>query len=354
MIQLKNIPESGESMDLKEKLRLWKKASITKEELEQLTGLHSDEALYTVVQEAVKCGLLKPFGNAKTNGNRRYPIYMKYHIVREKSDDAALLPEIQKLHPVILQNGYLPKHPDTFQQNRENIELLSRWLFRNLSKPVAVSRKERSFEIFGQEKILDDAGVKNLLNRLNISAEMLGFYDTPAYCFHDYIPKRSDRMCLLICENKDIWFNLRKMLSEYGRSTLWGNALDGVIYGQGNSICELNALTEYTRFLDISDVRYLYWGDIDREGLNIAVRLFRNNPELNIQPFCAAYLQMLERAKSLQIQHSDDQRERMEDYAIFLAAFSADKQLQLVNAMEQNLHIPQEIISFAVLLDEMR
>ncbi len=341
-------------MELHKKLLNWKKASVTMQELQQLTGLHTDAALFPLVQEAVNGGLLKPFRNAATNGNRRYPIYMKYHIMREKADYTALLSEIQKLHPDLLQNGYLQRHPEVFQQHCDKLEAISRWLFRSVADPVAVSRKERSFEIFGQEKNLDESDIRNLLNRLQISAETLCFYDTPANCFHDYIPKRSNRMCLLICENKDIWFNLRKMQYELGRNMLWETVLDGAIYGEGNRICESNALTEYTRFLGISDVRYLYWGDIDREGLNIAVRLFRNNPELNIQPFYAAYQQMLERAKRHPVIRSADQRERMEDYTTFMASFPENVQTQLADAMEQNLHIPQEIISFAVLLDEMR
>ena len=324
------------------------------QELRQLTGLDTDELLFTAVQEAVNSGLLKPFRNADTNGNRRYPIYVKYHIVRQKTDDTALLPYIRKLHPLMQATDYLNNHPAIFQEHRATLEALSSWLFRKPASLIAVSRKERSFEIFGAEKVLDDSRVKNLLNRLQISGDTLCFYDTPAYCFHDYIPKRSDQMCLLICENKDIWFDLRKMLCEYGRSALWNAVLDGVIYGEGNRICEEGALTEYTRFLGVNGVRYLYWGDIDREGLNIAVRLFRNNPELKIEPFRAAYLQMLNRAKQFRKIFSDDTRERMEDYASFLAAFEENEQDLLCKAMQQNLHIPQEIISFTVLLDEMR
>ncbi len=341
-------------MDLKAKLLSWKKASVTKAELEQLTGLHTDDALFPLVQGAVNDGLLKPFRNAETNGNRRYLIYMKYHILRGKEDHTDLLPMIRKLHPLLLQNGYIQNHLKAYGEYRDVLERISRWLFQNPEKPVAVSRKERSFEIFGAEKILDETGVKNLLSRLQISADTLCFYDTPAYCFHDYIPRRADEMCLLICENKDIWFNLRKMLYEFGRCKLWGTVLDGVIYGEGNRVCENGALTEYTRFLGVSNVRYLYWGDIDREGLNIAVRLFLNNRELSIMPFRKAYLQMLERAKSCRISPSEDKRGQMEDYAPFMAAFQTDEQTLISDAMDKNLHIPQEIISFAVLLDEMR
>lgn len=341
-------------MELREKLLSLKKATATMQELRQLTGLYTDELLFPAVKEAVDSGLLKPFRNAGTNGNLRYPIYEKYHILRQKTDDTELLADIRKLHPLMQKTDHLKKHPAVFQEHRSTLEALSRWLFRRDASPVAVSRKERSFEIFGAEKVLDDSRVRNLLNRLQISADTLCFYDTPAYCFHDYIPKRSDQMCLLISENKDIWFDLRKMLSEYGRSTLWNAVLDGVIYGEGNRICEEGALTEYTRFLGVSGVRYLYWGDIDREGLNIAVRLFRNNPELRIEPFRAAYMKMLERAKQFRKVFSDDSRERMEDYASFLNAFEEDERDLLREAMQQNLHIPQEIISFALLLDEMR
>ena len=341
-------------MDLSAKLLSWKKASVTKQELEKLTGLHTDEALFLLIQDAVVSGLLKPFQKAATNGNRRYPIYEKYHIVREKNDDTALQSDIQNLHPLMQTVDYLKNHPAIFREHRETLEALSNWLFQKPSDLLAVSRKERSFEIFGEEKVLDDSRVKNLLNRLQINADTLCFYDTPAYCFHDYIPKRSNQMCLLICENKDIWFNLRRMLYEFGRSELWGTSLDGIIYGEGNRICESGALTEYTRFLGVNDVQYLYWGDIDREGLNIAIRLFRNNPDLKIKPFRAAYLQMLKRAKQFRTVFSDDTRERMEDYALFLAGFEENEQANLCDAMQQNLHIPQEIISFAVLFDEMR
>jgi hypothetical protein len=251
-------------------------------------------------------------------------------------------------------NDYLKNHPTAFQEHQDTLEALSSWLFQNHSNPIAVSRKERSFEIFGAEKVLDDSSFKTLLNNMKINADTLCFYDTPAYCFHDYIPKLSNKMCLLICENKDIWFNLRKMLYEYRRNELWKTSLDGVIYGEGNRICEEGALTEYTRFLGVKNVQYLYWGDIDREGINIAIRLFQNNPDLEIVPFRAAYLQMLKRAKDCHIVFSDDTRERMEDYASFMASFETDEQTILYEKIQQNLHIPQEIISFAVLLDEMR
>ena len=47
---------------------------------------------------------------------------------------------------------------------------------------------------------------------LEISESDLGFYDTPEYCFHDYIPERKNDLTLLICENKDIWLSLIHIL----------------------------------------------------------------------------------------------------------------------------------------------
>ena len=111
--------------------------------------------------------------------------------------------KIGRLHPSLLKSGYFSAHPKEYENNCVLIEKLSRYLFKRTTS-VPVSRKERSFVIFGREKILDDNTFKTLLHNMKITEDDLCFYDTPEYCFHDYIPIRKERMVLLICENKDI------------------------------------------------------------------------------------------------------------------------------------------------------
>ncbi len=329
--------------------------TITKAELAEYLGCVSDEELFKQINDGISEGSLVPIKNSGTNGNARYSLYMKYRLIRQEDDHSAELSEIKALHILLQKNGVLAKKPQLYAENREMLCALSTYLFKRSPECVPVSRKERSFEIFGEEKQLDDAAFRNLLKRLGVTDDDLRLYDTPVHCFYDYIPLRKNDMTLLICENKDIWFDLRRMMSEYGAHTLWNTYIDGVIYGGGNNVTEkTGALTEYTRFLGVDKVRFLYWGDIDREGINIFLRLCRANPSLEISLFVAGYIEMLHRAETMKIPQSADKRNKTDDHSEVLRLFSeADRKL-LCDALDSNKRIPQEIISFSVLLEEMR
>lgn len=336
------------------------KKTITKDELADLIGNRSDEVLFEDIKQCESNGLLKAVVSSGTNGNLKYPVYMKYRIIPPKNDNSDLLSEISSLHILLQKNGVLLKNPELYRSYRNELRLLSNYLFCKGTDVIPISRKERSFEIFGEEKKLDtktQTGKNpfcNLLKRLEISGELLGFYDTPEYCFHDYIPRRTPKMTILICENKDIWFNIRRMMFENNVYTLWGTSFDGVLYGEGGKISEPRALTEYTKFLGDHNINYLYWGDIDREGLNIFIRLCRNDPDIKISLFLPAYCEMLERAENIPVPPSDDKRGIMDDYSKIYKMFPDKYSIMLKNSISGNKRIPQEIISYTVLLSEMR
>ncbi len=341
-------------MSIESKLLAFPKKTITKTELIEMTGIHDEAALYEQLLPCMDSGLLQSIGR-KTNGNRRYPVFDKYRILRPEADHSAALAGIASLHSLLQANGALVRHPEWYEKHQDALIQLSSYLFRRPADEIPVSRKERSFAVFGEEKQLDDKSFQNVLKSLEITAEMLSFYDTPAYCFHDYIPSHLPEMTLLICENKDIWFNLRRRMFEDHARTLWGTSIDGVVYGEGERICNQDgALTEYTHFLGNCQVHYLYWGDIDREGLNIFLRLCRANPDLDIRLFDRAYCEMLHRAEAIRIPHSADERGNLEEYSSVYALFSEDERQLLQTAITENWRIPQEIISYAVLLQEMR
>jgi hypothetical protein len=209
----------------------------------------------------------------------------------------------------------------------------------NYDVPTAVATVEGFID-------MDDAALAALLEKLGLTADALGFYDTPAYCFHDYIPVHRENLTLLICENKDIWFNLRRRMFENHVRNILGTRIDGVVYGCGNKVSEPEALTHYTDFLCAS-VTYLYWGDIDREGLNIYLRLVKNNPQLSVQLFVPAYTEMLHRAQMRTMPDSADHRERMEDYTSVYESFALCERDVFQEIICSNKRVPQEIISYA-------
>ena len=188
-----------------EKLKKYGKKTISKTELESIFAVSLDKELFEIISVFSERQILLPIKSSKTNGNRLYPVYMKYKVSLPQDTYETELKEISSLHPLLQNNGYLQTKPEEYKKYRLLLQKLDRYLFCRSENAISISRKERSFEIFDEEKALDDKTFCALLERIGITADTLAFYDTPEYCFNDYIPDRKDQMTLLICENKDIW-----------------------------------------------------------------------------------------------------------------------------------------------------
>lgn len=339
-------------MSIEIKLKSWKKKTISKPELESILHTSSDAELFDLVSDAVDAGILAPVKASGNNGNRTYPLYLKYRITIE-DDYSEALSGISMLHPVMIRNGYLKSKPELYLQYKDQLQKLNRYLFK--ARPaVPVSKKERSFEIFDEEKQMEDSSFRNLLTHIGMTADNLCYYETPEYCFNDFIPEKKAQMTLLICENKDIWFNIRRRMYEDSAQEIFGIHIDGVVYGSGNKVSETGALSEYTRFMGTEKIDYLYWGDIDRAGLNIYLSLIKNNPDLNVQIFVPAYEEMIRLSKKHTIPDSADHRERIADYSLVYELFCDDTRECLYTYIENNKRVPQEIISYETLLKVMR
>ncbi|SFG82995.1 Wadjet anti-phage system protein JetD domain-containing protein [Oribacterium sp. WCC10] len=340
-----------ENMGHKEMLLGYGKKSIVTEELAELLNVRQSDAekIYGIIETLKNEGLIEPVKSSGTNGNLRYPLYKKYRILAQREVNEETIKAVNRLHPILLKSGYFASNPERYREFREVIDGLNSFFFSGPNGDY-ISRKERSYELFGREKVLDDSGVKGLLNKLGISREDLWFYDTPEYCFHDYIPVRKDSMTLLICENKDIWFNIRRYMFEDDWKSLFGVQIDGVVYGEGNRISQKErALSEYVKFMGEPDVHFLYWGDIDREGFDIFKRTKEVNDSLHISLFVPGYQMMLERAKGTSLEDSPSSKKEGISFDGFLTEFTDEEQKYLKIVLEGNKLIPQEIISYTQL-----
>lgn len=340
-------------MKHKEKLKEYGKKTISKSDLESIFNITSDGELYEIISVLSEQKILSPIKSSKTNGNRIYPIYLKYKVSLPQDTYEDELKEISVLHPLLQSNGYLQSRAKEYKKYRFLLRKLDCYLFYRRENEISISRKERSFEIFGEEKALDDKAFCALLESIGITADTLAFYDTPEYCFNDYIPDRKDRMTLLICENKDIWFNIRRMMFENNATNIFDTHIDGVVYGCGNKVSGMRALTTYTDFIG-SEVKYLYWGDIDRAGLNIYLSAVRANPDIDISLFVPAYEEMLRLAQTKTIPDSNDDRNRIEDYSQIFDLFDQNLRTLFEQSIQNNKRIPQEIITYAFLKENMR
>lgn len=338
-------------MDVNGKLLAYGKKSITIEALSDLLKVEmaDTKSLFDKVSELIAYSVLEPVKNSGQNGNRKYPLFKKYRILIKEELNEDIEKQIRQLHPALCKSGYLSSHVQEYLKYKEVIGSLNAFFFaRKAGEPI--SRKERSFEIFGREKVLDDSEVKSLLRHLGISDSDLVFYDTPEYCFHDYIPERKDDLTLLICENKDIWFNIRRCMFEDHVKSLFGVAIDGVVYGNGNKVShKAGALIEYVRFMGNPNVTFLYWGDIDREGFDIFRRTRDVDDSLNIKLFIPGYRKMIERAQNICLEDSPSSKKVGVSFSNLFEGFSPEEQQFLNRVLDENKLIPQEIIPYTVL-----
>ena len=338
-------------MDVKSRLLAYGKKNITLEVLTDLLKVEiaDTKSVFDIVSGLVDASILEPVKSSGQNGNRKYPLFKKYRILIKEELSEEVEKKIRQLHPALRKSGYLSAHVQEYINHKEVIDCLNVFLFSKKNEE-SISRKERSFEIFGREKVLDDSEVKSMLRHLEISDSDLGFYDTPEYCFHDYIPERKNDLTLLICENKDIWFNIRRCMFEDHFKSLFGVAIDGVVYGNGNKVSnKAGALAEYVRFMGNPNVTFLYWGDIDREGFDIFRRTRDVNDSLNIELFIPGYRKMIERAQSICLEDSPSSKKEGVSFENLFEGFSADERIFLKRVLETNKLIPQEIIPYTVL-----
>ena len=331
-----------------EALKAFPRKRITLNELSSV--LKDTEHFSEQITELTESGILSPVRSSGTNGNQKMPLFLKYTI-RIENKGSTTPNEIYSLHPRLTANGYLLRNPVQFKNNKAFLCRLSEWLGDTKSSEM-MSRRERSFLIFGEEKELDDR--LKLLEGIGVSGDALGYYETPEQCFSDYIPVRKEKMTLLICENKDIWFNIRRLMYESGFRTIFDTVIDGVIFGQGNDITGKGKLASYAQFLGADEISFLYCGDIDRAGFDIFIRLCREADKLHIELFLPAYKKMLELSRNITLPDSKDKRAVMPEMTGILPTFSAEEQEQIRQILKDNKRLPQEILSFPVLADNMR
>jgi hypothetical protein len=325
---------------------------ISETELQKISKESDYLRFHAEVEEMVEGGLLSPVKASGKNG-RIPPLFNKYRIIRPKEDYSEYLESIRRLNPRLNISAYL-KRPELYKKHRELLEGLSQYLWYQpelLEEPM--SRKERSFSIWGREKLIDEnfALLREVLRFNGLGEDFLHYYDTPEP-FFEYVHSQSAEMSVLILENKDTWFTFRRLMQATGRNLIAGQRVDLLIYGEGNKITKKGALKEYARGMLQSQagqaIRFLYFGDLDREGIRLFFRTREANPALSIEPFIPLYLLMLDLARGREMPESPDKRDipvAVEDFAQLLGSDPAE----LMNLLKQGRYIPQEIINYQIL-----
>ncbi len=331
-----------------------KKTIELNEILRNSTENYEDEA--GEIRRLVEEGILIPVKASGLNG-RRPVLYNKYRIVKTEKNYTEALAKIKLLH-ARFDHQYYFTHPMQYLSNAEDIEALSNFLWnRSLELQEPMSINERSYSIFGREKLL-----KSIEHTFSTYFRMQGFtlenlhtYPTPEP-FFEYIHPGSTKGDILIVENKDTWYTLRKIMREENKPILFGIFFNVLLYGEGKKITrESSRLKEYIEeILGEEKPHIYYFGDLDYEGISIYQETKQKNPEVELNLLVEAYASMLMEEHQLDYPLTRDNRPPRADLESFLSNFNIEQQKKIQWILENGQYIPQEILNHKILRTKMK
>ena len=147
-------------------------------------------------------------------------------------------------------------------------QMLDNWLKSGGRNAPIVPVRERSFEIFNDEKLLDDFSKTQPFKQGRIELSVLRCVITPEPLAWEKGPSSSESKPGLVVENSATW----RTLSVWNRDN---GVYSSVVYGGGNKFSQTWQGLDLVREIAPFDLLH-YFGDVDYEGLMIPFRAARN------------------------------------------------------------------------------
>ena len=332
---------------------------ISLSEIERKLHTESYEQICVYIYEQIKTGGLKPVKASGTNG-KKPALYQQYWIADTDDDcrsnerlysEYLYEEELNYKMSTHISSDYYLRHLPQYHADREWVLQLNQYFFDLKEKePVPVSKNERSFQIWGREKFLQQEQGKKILKRCGVPASSLHFYETSEplayYSMHRQTPQN-----LLILENKDTFYSMRRHLldQQYHKKEIFGVLFGTLIYGAGKGI--LRSFQDFSfcvePYMQAEGNRIYYFGDLDYEGIGIYERLASQSAGQNIkiQPFTQAYETMLVKARSVRQLPKTKEKQNRNLAGDFFTYFPEQTVRAMKELLEQEYYIPQEIIN---------
>lgn len=306
--------------------------------IEQHYELFDYQELYQFIQQALQNGYLEPVKASGSNG-KKPALYKKYHIITKIENEEELRQELLFSLSPALKNDYYLNHLKQYELDREAIFKLSDFFQSQRScLQLPTSLNERSFQIWQQEKFLAQEG-QRLLKNVGLTLDDLNIYETAEPLAYYSVSKETPQNILII-ENKDTFYSLRKYMIE-GHQQILGFPMKTLIYAGGKKgikgFQHFEASVE--PYLLHQANRFYYFGDLDYEGILIFEKL---RDHFYCEPFVLAYEAMLKKSVSLQLPKTKEKQNRH----ISEMFFNYFEDCTLMKAiLESDRYIPQEILT---------
>ena len=301
---------------------------------------------YKYIKALLETGKIKPVKSSGKNG-KKPALYLEYWLVEKEEDYSALKQELlYDTEPDISIDYYL-HHLSVYANEHDAVRQLHYFLQKHKQLlQTTVSYNERSLQIWGFENFLTQGNGKAILKRCGLDIAFLNCYSTTEPFAYFTLTRKTPQK-LLIIENKDTFFSMRRHLLA-GHDTILGEEFGTLIYGAGKRVIgsfQQFVLSAEPYMLDENN-EFVYFGDLDYEGIGIYESLaacFKEQAE--IKPFVAAYERMLTQSKNLAKLPTTKEGQNRQLEGFFFDYFDGATQEDMRKLLEQNLYIPQEILT---------
>ncbi len=218
------------------------------------------------------------------------------YIRRGGEGEAAIRAKIVTLDQRFWLNGWLLSHPGAYTLYEKEICGLNDALSGGML-PGDITRRQLAYQMGGDEKFFEYGSDGFRLLRAMGMEDVIRHRPMPKPDILYHAPRRRKHMRVLVTENLDPWLDVRDLMYEEGRSVILGERIHAVVLGGGMPVLEHNRLALLLDSLGADTIEVLYWGDIDRAGLDIYAKLDDLlDAKYNLAPFTPGYQLMCDRA----------------------------------------------------------
>lgn len=284
------------------------------------------------MNELVDMKILFPIKSHGHN-NKKIPLANTYRInksyfKRELIDE--ILPYESKFHPKISLKAYYSLDRKTWERDLPYIEKLDRYLKEEgLPKEEAISQ-QRSYQLMGNEKWIDEEGGRNILERIGLLEDLK-------------ITSCPDPLMLAINRNKIYSGSKHYHLIVENKATFYGLIDDignanftSLIYGAGWKILGgISVLEKQLGLMDNENIIY-YFGDLDLEGISIWHGL---NDRREVLLAIEFYESLLKKPCSYGKENQHPNKEALNS---FLLNFNESSREKIKKVINQGGYYPQE------------
>lgn len=302
------------------------------------------ETLNTLINEGVIKGRVTKGRTAARGGT-----YKEFSIITQKEELSENdLREIRLSYHPLMQMSFYVSNAGQYKKDYIYLKQIDAFLKNRASYATEqISKNQRSYEIFLDEKFFSSDVCNKILKRISVDEQVFNYYETyePFFYYSCRVQNTEKKYHnALIVENSDTFYSIKRMIQRTKKCFAFADVeIDLLIYGEGNKI---NRSIEFIEEIEdaFKEVTFYYFGDMDFEGFSIPNKLMKNNPQYKILPASHLYQQSLKKIASFDELGfiKNDQRKYEPSHNEFLNLLDASSKENIIAFLSEGKYIPEE------------